>query len=82
MELLTEAGLDDVTETLLRTEVEHPTFEAWWEPYTLGVGPAGAYVSALDDDGRERLREACRQQYPSEPFTITASAWAARGTVR
>jgi ubiquinone/menaquinone biosynthesis C-methylase UbiE len=81
-ELLTEAGLDDVTETLLRTEVEHPTFESWWEPYTLGVGPAGAYVRALDDEGREHLREACRRQYPREPFTITASAWAARGTVR
>ena len=28
--------------------VEHPSFEDWWEPYTLGVGPAGSYAAGLD----------------------------------
>ncbi len=46
-ELFTEVGLDQVEETALSVHVEHPTFEDWWEPFTLGVGPAGAYVAGL-----------------------------------
>ena len=39
------AGLREVEETALTVRVEHPTFDEWWEPFTLGVGPAGAYVA-------------------------------------
>ena len=80
-ELLEAAGLADVEETSLSVSVEHATFEDWWEPYTLGVGPAGAYVARLDDAERERLRERCRDRLPEAPFTVTALAWAARGLV-
>jgi hypothetical protein len=59
--------------------VEHATFEEWWEPYTLGVGPAGAYVAGLDPGRREELRERCRERLPDPPFELTARAWAARG---
>jgi SAM-dependent methyltransferase len=77
--VLTEAGVADVEETALSVAVEHPTFEEWWEPFTLGVGPAGAYVAGLDRSGRERLREQCRSLLPDAPFTLTATAWTARG---
>ena len=53
-------GLADVDETALSVSVEHPTFEEWWEPFTLGVGPAGAYVAGLDPERRDALREQCR----------------------
>ena len=46
--LFEAAGLSDVEETALTVRVEHPTFEEWWEPFTLGVGPAGAYVAKLE----------------------------------
>ena len=49
------------------------------EPFTHGVGPAGAYLAGLDAERRTALREACRRRVPSEPFVITAVAWAARG---
>ena len=39
--LFREAGLQDIVETELWVSVEHATFEDWWEPYMLGVGPAG-----------------------------------------
>lgn len=78
-ELLEAAGLAEVEEMSLSVSVAHPTFEDWWEPYTLGVGPAGAYVAGLDDAERERLRERCRDRLPEAPFTVTAQAWAARG---
>jgi ubiquinone/menaquinone biosynthesis C-methylase UbiE len=79
-ELFDEAGLHDIAASTLETEVEHPSFDEWWEPFTLGVGPAGAHVAALDEACREALRERCREVLPNAPFTLTARAWAARGT--
>lgn len=77
--LFGEAGLGDVQERLLTVEVEHSSFEEWWEPFTLGIGPAGAYVKGLTQDARDRLRERCRALHPAAPFVVSASAWAARG---
>ena len=44
--------------------VEHPTFEEWWEPFTLGVGPAGDYLASLDASGQAALRDRCRGDSP------------------
>lgn len=74
-----QAGLREIEETALTVTVEHPTFEDWWEPYTLGVGPAGAYVAGLDAEQRADLREHCRASLPDPPFVIEARAWSARG---
>jgi SAM-dependent methyltransferase len=78
-ELFGEARLHMIEETTLSITVEHATFEAWWEPFTLGVGPAGSYVAALDATRRAQLRERCRALLPTTPFTVTARAWAVRG---
>jgi SAM-dependent methyltransferase len=75
------AGLRAVEEVALSVEVEHPTFEEWWEPYTLGVGPAGAHVAALEPARREELRERCRAALPEPPFVVEARAWTARAVV-
>ncbi len=80
-ELLGAAGLRDVTETSLAADLEHPSFEAWWAPFTEGVGPAGAYVTGLDPDRQTDLRERCRARLPDGPFVTPARAWAARGSV-
>jgi SAM-dependent methyltransferase len=77
--LFDAAGLRDVHSSTVVAHVEHPSFEAWWEPYTRGVGPAGAYVAGLDDQARDRLRAACRARMPEGPIVIDAVAWAARG---
>jgi len=77
--LLTDAGVHEVEETAIVVSVEHPTFEEWWEPFELGVGPAGAYVAKLESDQRAALRERCRELLPPAPFTIDAYAWSARG---
>jgi SAM-dependent methyltransferase len=79
--LFASAGLRAVEETALEVRAEHATFEDWWEPFTLGVGPAGAYVAGLDPEGQAELRERCRAQLPEPPFVLTAAAWAARGLV-
>ena len=78
-ELFTEAGLRDVEQSELSSTVEYETFEEWWQPYTLGVGPAGAHVKSLDDEQVAELRERCRQLLPDPPFAVTAYVWAVRG---
>jgi SAM-dependent methyltransferase len=78
-ELFREARLADVQESSLSVGVEFESFEEWWAPYELGVGPAGVYVAKLDDARRGDLRELCRARMPQVPFTITGKAWAARG---
>ena len=79
--LFRAAGLEQVVETGLWVTVEHPSFEDWWQPYTLGVGPAGDYVAGLDATQQARLRELCQERLPEAPFEVRACAWAARGLV-
>jgi SAM-dependent methyltransferase len=80
-ELFEEAGLRAVEGTSLTSAVEHPTFEDWWEPFTLGVGPAGSFVASLDPDRQSELRELARDNLDSAPFVLSSRAWAARGIV-
>jgi SAM-dependent methyltransferase len=74
-ELCRAAGLTVLVETSLVVKVEHASFEDWWQPYTLGVGPAGGFSSGLDDDHRAELREVCRELVPPAPFVLNALAW-------
>jgi SAM-dependent methyltransferase len=79
VELCSAAGLQDVRATELEVSVRHESFEEWWEPFTLGVGPAGAYVGQLDPAARDAIRERCRELFGPPPITITAQVWAVRG---
>jgi SAM-dependent methyltransferase len=80
-ELCRAAGLNDVEESSLSVDVEHSSFEDWWEPFTLGVGPAGTYAAGLDAERQARLRERCRELLPAAPFVLNARAWVARARV-
>jgi SAM-dependent methyltransferase len=80
-QLFEAAGLQEIEESALSVGVEHPSFEDWWEPFTLGVGPAGGYAAGLDAKRQAQLRELCREMLPAAPFVLTARAWAARGLV-
>lgn len=77
--LFEASGMSDITEDALTVAVIHPTFDEWWTPFTLGIGPAGAHVIGLDPERRNELRERCRRLLPNPPFTVTATAWAALG---
>jgi SAM-dependent methyltransferase len=79
-ELFEAAGLTGVEPTMLTVRVGFADFADWWEPFTLGVGPAGAYVGGLDAAQREALRARCAEQLPSGPFEVAATTWAVRGT--
>lgn len=73
------AGLADVEGGELEVSVRYDTFEEWWEPYLLGVGPLGDYLRTLDDAKRSAIRDRCRQETGAAPFEIRAVAFAARG---
>jgi SAM-dependent methyltransferase len=79
-ELFAAAGLAGVRQSSLSVGVQFVSFDEWWAPYELGVGPAGAYVKGLDATRRDELRELCRARMPDAPFAVTGKAWAARGT--
>jgi SAM-dependent methyltransferase len=78
-ELFEKAGLRHIEPTALTVHSAFATFNDWWEPFTLGVGPAGAYVAGLSETAREDLRQHCSQLLPAPPFDISASAWTVRG---
>jgi SAM-dependent methyltransferase len=80
-QLFQAAGLREIEESVLSVHVEHRSFEDWWEPFTLGVGPAGAYAAGLGAKRQSSLRELCREMLPAAPFALSARAWAARGLV-
>ncbi|SDO93180.1 Ubiquinone/menaquinone biosynthesis C-methylase UbiE [Pedococcus dokdonensis] len=79
VQLFEEAGLVDVTPGVLSVEVPFTGVDDWWEPFTYGVGPAGAYVADLDEAGQAALKAECARRLPDGPFTLTASAWLATG---
>ena len=78
-ELVRAAGLREVEESEVSSTAKHGTFDEWWQPFMLGVGPAGAYARSLGDHQLAELRERCRRVLPEPPFTLAAYAWAARG---
>jgi SAM-dependent methyltransferase len=77
--LFDAAGLEDVQSGELTVRVAMPGFEEWWDPFTLGVGPAGGYLAGLDAGARADLRARCARRLPDGPFELTATAWLATG---
>jgi SAM-dependent methyltransferase len=78
-ELFEAAGVREIEHGATSVAVEHRSFEEWWEPFTFGVGPAGAFVARLGASDQDQLRELCRERLPKSPFVIAARAWSARG---
>jgi SAM-dependent methyltransferase len=80
-DLLTQAGLEPVRSGALTVTSRYASFDDWWQPYTLGVGPAGVHLASLSPEQQAELRERCRSRLPAGPFDITAAAWAATARV-
>jgi SAM-dependent methyltransferase len=77
--LFAQAGLSEIRSTTLTVRARYASFDQWWEPFTLGVGPAGAYVASLSPADRAALRDQCRRLLPAAPAEVTATAWAVTG---
>src|SRR4051794_10613450 len=79
-ELVERAGLSAVETGTLTLRLHFETFEEWWHPFTLGVGPAGDYVQRLDQPRRDALAARCAEVLGPAPFEIGATAWSVRAT--
>ncbi len=79
--LFMELGLRRIAPAKLTVSVQIASFAEWWEPFTLGVGPAGRYLESLDEQRRTALRDRCAQLLPAGAFVVEASAWSAVGRV-
>jgi trans-aconitate methyltransferase len=77
-ELAEAAGLREVASSSVTVHVGFGSYDEWWAPYEMGVGPAGDYLAALDDGLRARVRERCAELLAEPPFDQRATAWAMR----
>jgi SAM-dependent methyltransferase len=84
MALLASAGLIGVEVTAIDIPTSFASFDAYWQPFLGGQGPAPAYAMSLDETGRARLRDRIRERLPEQAdgsVSLTARAWATRATV-
>ena len=83
-ELWRKHGLINVEEQPLVIEQPFESFEAFWQPFLLGQGVAGAYVAKLSEAQRVQLKARLQQRLSAGngPFTLRAQAWAVRGEVK
>ena len=84
-DLWRKTGLTDVREEPLSIEQVYSSFNDYWEPFTKGAGPGGAYVVALSEDRRQQLEARMRMRLlggrQNGSFTLKAKAWCVRGEV-
>jgi SAM-dependent methyltransferase len=74
-ELADAAGLRSIRSTSQTVSVHFSSFDEWWAPYLLGVGPAGSYVAGLEPELRQRVEESCRRRFPEGEFDHGGTAW-------
>ncbi|UYM07633.1 class I SAM-dependent methyltransferase [Solicola gregarius] len=77
--LFDRVDLDDVVGGALTVSADYTGFDDFWDPFMLGVGPAGAYLQTLSSGDQAEVREACRALLPDGAFSLDARAWFARG---
>jgi hypothetical protein len=58
---------------------EFPDFEAFWQPFTLGAGPAPGYCMSLCKERRMALKSRLYERLgPDAPVRLGARAWAVK----
>jgi SAM-dependent methyltransferase len=80
-ELWRDAGARETADGQIVVSASYESFDDLWEPFTRGVGPAGAYAASLQPDVLEALRDEYYRRLgsPQGPFELTARAWYAVG---
>ncbi len=84
MKITQNAGLREIEITQIEINTAFRDFEDYWQPFTLGAGPAPGYCASLDPNSRERLREKLRHELAGAEdgsITLKARAWAMRARV-
>jgi len=83
--LFAGAGLRDVRTQGIEIAMPFHDFDAYWQPFLGGQGPAPAHAMSLAEPARAALRERLRSRLPTRPdgsIELRARAWAVAGVVR
>jgi SAM-dependent methyltransferase len=81
---LLAGGLTAIDAVPIEVPTEFPTFAAFWQPFTLGAGPAPGYCMNLPEGDREALRAHLQASLPCAAdgsIRLKARAWALQGRV-
>ena len=80
-----EAGLVDVETRLQAIEMAFESFDDYWAPFCSGVTQTSSYAQKLSEGDRNALEDCLRiktvGQAVDDRLTLTAQAWAVRGSV-
>ncbi|MGK9168774.1 class I SAM-dependent methyltransferase [Inquilinus limosus] len=75
--LCREAGFRSVAVEPIEIETVFPDFEAFWQPFTLGAGPAPSYCVGLPEERRAALKaQLAGMLGTGSPIRLGARAWA------
>ena len=82
--LFASAGLQHIEIKAIDIPTPFASFDAYWQPFLGGQGPAPAYVMSLNESARAHLRDSVRARLPVKAdgsILLTARAWAVRAGV-
>ena len=80
--LCAEAGWPAATVAPIEIETRFGSFEDYWQPFTLGAGPAPGYCVSLPEDKRAALKARLKQDVGGDgPVSFVARAWAVKARV-
>lgn len=78
--LCRDAGLRDIVVEPIETDITFPDFESFWQPFTLGAGPAPGYYAGLPAAQQAALKARLAEDVGTDgPIRFTARAWGVRG---
>lgn len=74
-----DAGLSSVTVEPIETDITFPDFDAFWQPFTLGAGPAPGYYAGLTAAQQAALKARLAEDLGTDgPIRFDARAWAVK----
>ena len=80
--ILTESGLSEARLDRVEGRTDFASFEDFWEPFTLGAGPAPGYCRSLSTARQAALRDALANRFgQGGGISLPAAAWAAQAFV-
>jgi SAM-dependent methyltransferase len=79
--LAKDAGLSRIDCAPIEAATVFRDFDDYWQPFTLGAGPAPGYCASLDPEARQRLRDRLHDSLPrgaDGSIPLQARAWAVK----
>ncbi len=80
-----DGGLEDVREQPIEIRMDFRSFADYWDPFLLGQGVAGPYLTGLDrprvDAIRTEVKKRLKVTSEEKAFSLPARVWAVRGKV-